>query len=70
MRDWHEVCKDSSSPLFLQCADGYARMIAKVMVDHELRRSMSRTACTKGIEGYTWADAMEVSVDEFGGMTK
>jgi hypothetical protein len=36
-------------------------MIAKVMVDHELRRHMSRTACTKGIEGYTWGDAMEVS---------
>ncbi|KAJ9101245.1 hypothetical protein QFC21_003464 [Naganishia friedmannii] len=65
MRDWHEVCKDSSSPIFLQCADGYARMIAKVMVDHELRRNMSATACTEGIEGYTWGDAMERCVDGY-----
>lgn len=60
MRDWHEVCKDASSPLFLQCADGYARLISKVMVEHELRKKMSRTACTDGVKGYTWWDSMEV----------
>lgn len=60
MRDWHDVCKDASSPLFLHAADGYARLISKVMVDHELRKKMSRLACTDGVKGYTWWDAMEV----------
>ncbi|GHJ89291.1 hypothetical protein NliqN6_5693 [Naganishia liquefaciens] len=65
MRDWHEVCKDASSPLFLHGADGYARLIAKVMVDHELRKKMSRLACTEGVRGYTWWDAMERCVDGY-----
>lgn len=60
MRDWHEVCKDASSPVFLRAADGYARLISKVMVDHGLRKKMSRLACTDGVKGYTWWDAMEV----------
>jgi hypothetical protein len=60
MRDWHEVCKDASSSLFLQCADGYARLMSKVMVEHELRKKMSRMASTEGVKGYTWWESMEV----------
>ena len=37
-------------------------MIARVVTDHALRNKMAEQAGTAGIEGYTWWDAMEVSL--------
>lgn len=58
--DWPMVCKYPKSDAFASLADDYAKLIARLMKDEGLRVRMGRTACTEGIEGYTWWDAMEV----------
>jgi hypothetical protein len=42
-------------------ATEYATLLSRAVTLHEERDEMGRKACTDGIKGYTWWDAMEVS---------
>ncbi len=58
---WPQLCRNSSTGGFADLANQYAELIARMVVDGELRTRMSRTASTEGIKGFTWWDAMEVN---------
>jgi hypothetical protein len=60
-RTWPTICRDHSTEIFAECAEGYASLLGQAVLDHEARRGMGTTASTEGIVGYTWWDAMEVS---------
>jgi hypothetical protein len=60
VNDWPRVFRDASTDIFASAATSYAKLIASAVVDKEMRMRMGRTACTEGIKGYTWWDAMEV----------
>jgi hypothetical protein len=59
-RTWPTICRDHSTEIFAECAEGYASLLGQAVLDHEARRGMGTTASTEGIVGYTWWDAMEV----------
>lgn len=63
--DWPRICKFPNTNAYASLADDYARLIARVMKNDVLRVDMGRRACTEGIEGYTWWDAMERCVDGY-----
>lgn len=60
-RTWPMICKDHTTPLFLECAEEYAKLLARSTTKDDERRKMGATGSTEGIKGYTWWDAMEVS---------
>jgi hypothetical protein len=59
-RTWPTICRDHSTEIFAECAEGYASLLGQAVLDHDARRGMGTTASTEGIVGYTWWDAMEV----------
>lgn len=63
--DWPRICKFPNTNAYASLADDYARLVARVMKDDVMRAEMGRRACTEGIEGYTWWDAMERCVDGY-----
>lgn len=63
--NWSITLNDPSAPLFDVCAKGYAELLAKVVVDNNLRKSMGDKGCTDGIKGFTWWDTMEKCVDGY-----
>ncbi|TXT10662.1 hypothetical protein VHUM_02167 [Vanrija humicola] len=64
-RTWPTICRNTNHPLFSTCADNYAALLAKAATQHTLRTAMSARACTEGIKGFTWWDAMERCVDGY-----
>lgn len=62
---WPTVCRSHTSPVFLQCADTYASLLARVATDHALRRSLGDTAARGASVGRSWWDAMEMCVDGY-----
>jgi hypothetical protein len=63
-RAWPRLCKVSASPtpVFDGLANDYAKLIAELVIDHEKVQRMSKFASTQAIKGFTWWDAMEVSL--------
>lgn len=64
-RTWPTICRDVSHPLFSVCVDGYAQLLARATTNHTERAAMGHKACTDGIQGFTWWDAMERCVDGY-----
>lgn len=64
-RTWPTICRNTNHPLFSTCADNYAALLAQAATEHTLRATMSARACTEGIKGFTWWDAMERCVDGY-----
>ncbi|KAL1408885.1 hypothetical protein Q8F55_005699 [Vanrija albida] len=64
-RTWPTICRNTSHPLFSACADSYAALLAQAATQHTLRAAMGTRACTEGIKGFTWWDAMERCVDGY-----
>lgn len=62
---WATVLKHPFAPLFDTCAKKYAELLAKVVGNHSMRMEMGKKACTEGIRGFTWWDAMEQCVDGY-----
>jgi glycosyltransferase involved in cell wall biosynthesis len=61
-RSWPLICRDNTSPVFAQCAEEYAGLLARAVCGHDERRRMGDKGNTEGIRGYTWWDAMEVGL--------
>lgn len=59
--EWSTACQ-RSSPHFQPLVQRYAVLLTRACTDHAEREGMGRRACTEGIKGYTWWDAMEVSL--------
>lgn len=59
--NWPQAVKDHKSATFDAAAREYAGLLAKVVLNHKLRKEMGQRGSTVGIKGYTWWDAMEVS---------
>ncbi|KLT45009.1 UDP-Glycosyltransferase/glycogen phosphorylase [Cutaneotrichosporon oleaginosum] len=64
-RAWPAICRDTATPLFDTCVEGYAALLAEACTLHTQREAMAHRACTQGIVGYTWWDAMERCVDGY-----
>jgi hypothetical protein len=64
-RAWPTICRDSANPLFQACVEGYADLLAEACTQHARREEMAQRACTDGIRGFTWWDAMERCVDGY-----
>lgn len=62
---WPTVCRNTSHPLFNSCVEGYAGLLARAATKHDERAVMGERACTEGIRGFTWWDAMEACVDGY-----
>ncbi|ORX37435.1 hypothetical protein BD324DRAFT_449992 [Kockovaella imperatae] len=63
--NWPEALKSTQSSSFGASARSYADLLAEIVKDHAKRVEMGERASTKGIEGYTWWDAMEKCVDGY-----
>jgi glycosyltransferase involved in cell wall biosynthesis len=59
-RTWPLICRDTATPIFDECAENYAGLLARAICEHDQRRIMGDKGSTEGIKGYTWWDAMEV----------
>lgn len=64
-RAWPTICRDTSNPLFQACVVGYADLLVEACTQHAQREDMAHRACTDGIQGFTWWDAMERCVDGY-----
>lgn len=58
--EWSTACQ-RASPQSQSLARQYATLLTRACTDHAEREKMGHRACTQGIKGYTWWDAMEVS---------
>lgn len=64
-RAWPTICRDTTGALFQACVVGYADLLAEACTQHAQREEMAHRACTDGIRGFTWWDAMERCVDGY-----
>ncbi|GMK54170.1 hypothetical protein CspeluHIS016_0107560 [Cutaneotrichosporon spelunceum] len=64
-RAWPTICRDTTNPVFHECVVGYADLLAEACTQHAQREAMAQRACTEGIRGFTWWDAMERCVDGY-----
>jgi hypothetical protein len=61
---WASALKSPGNEVFKVAAKGYAELLVKTIVDSETRRAMGRKGAS-GVDGWTWWDAMEVSISLF-----
>lgn len=64
-KSWPSICRNTSSPAFDSCIEGYAALLTRATTKHSERAAMGQKACTEGIRGFTWWDAMEACVDGY-----
>lgn len=62
---WPQALKSTGSSTFREASRSYADLLKQIVVDHGLRAQMGKQASTEGIQGFTWWDAMEKSVDGY-----
>lgn len=58
--NWSTICMFPETEAFASLADDYAQLIAKLVIDDDLRTRLTKAAPTIGVAGYTWHDALEV----------
>ncbi|KZT56971.1 glycosyltransferase family 4 protein [Calocera cornea HHB12733] len=60
--EWRTLLTRPTSAAFTESTTVYASLLKQLVTDPRKRAEMSRRACTEGVKGRTWHDAMEAMV--------